>query len=291
MRYINNQANRTRRYDVLAREQLITLKSLNPINRKGYLNDSANKYWNNLKRAFENMGNQKCWFTEAYASISDFYIEHFRPKNTVHLIKSKHPYPEARTATDTLGYWWLSYEYDNLRLAGSKPNQKKGNYFPLISGSRIALNENINFKYEKPLLLDPCVSEDPDLLVFDGTTAKPSETDKTHLHYSRAEVSIIIYDLNSSRLKKARSRIYEALKNNYDQAKINFEALLTNNALGIEGRNLAKDNFMKNCLNIITMLKPNRQFTSMVESFLRLQNENWIDKYIIEEAKAKKYIK
>jgi len=290
MRFINNAFNKPKSYIKTSQIELTNLKKLNTIQEiKDYLDTPANKKWNEIKRHFERIGNSKCWFTESYAAISDFYVEHFRPKKMVHLIRSKHSYAEARTTTDNAGYWWLSYEYFNLRLAGAKPNQKKGNYFPLLTESKIALNENFNVSVERPILLDPCRKEDVELLSFDGTIAIPSQNDNSDIGFTRAHVSILIYDLNSAKLKKARSRIYEEMKNYFDQAQLNYDSL-TSEVSGKDVKALARINFVSNTSNLVSMLNPTKQFTSMVESFLKVQNLNWINTYVIQEAVSLKYI-
>lgn len=291
MRYINNLSHKPKNYELLSRKQFKNLLGLTSADRKEYLNQDRNKHWNSLKKNFERISNNKCWYSEANASISNFYIEHFRPKKKVDLIKSKSNYPEARKETDKEGYWWLSYEYENLRLAGAKPNQIKRNYFPLIEDSKICQNKSYSYNIENPLLVDPCKKGEPKLLTFDGTIARPSETDRNNISYIRADLSITIYDLNSPRLKKARSRVYESLKNYFEQAETNFNELLTNNNLGVEGRKLAKNNFLTNCLNIISLLRPDKEFTSMIEAFLKMQSKTWVHYYILEECRKKNYIK
>ncbi|MDO6516106.1 hypothetical protein [Zobellia uliginosa] len=290
MRFINNTFNKPKRYIKTSQIELTKLKNLTTIQeRKEYLDAPANKKWNEIKRHFERIGNNKCWFTESYAAISDFYVEHFRPKKMVHLIRNKHDYPEARITTDTAGYWWLSYEYSNLRLAGAKPNQKKGNYFPLLSTSRIALNENFTISIEHPILLDPCRKEDVELLSFDGTIAIPSQNDTSNIDFTRAQISILIYDLNSAKLKRARARVYEEMKNYFEQAQLNYNSL-TSEGSGKEVKALARENFVSNTSNLVSMLKPTKQFTAMVEAFLRIQNLDWVNTYVIQEAKSQKYI-
>src|SRR5690606_21124969 len=107
-----------------------------------------NRVWSMLRPGLERLSNHKCWFTEATSSIADFHVEHFRPKKKVELIKNKYPYAERRTAACTKGYWWLAYEIENLRLAGSKPNQKKRNYFPLETNSILATPKNNSWQKE-----------------------------------------------------------------------------------------------------------------------------------------------
>jgi hypothetical protein len=64
---------------------------------KIFLNIPANQIWTLLRPPFERLSHNKCWFSEAYTSVSDFQVEHFRPKKAVHLIKNKDAYPEKRT--------------------------------------------------------------------------------------------------------------------------------------------------------------------------------------------------
>jgi hypothetical protein len=291
MRYINTSGYNPKKYKIESQKKLVEISSQPTIEeKKAYLDVVANQIWTKHKPEFEKLSHNKCWFSEAYATISDFQIEHFRPKKRVHLINNKDIYIEARTVSDATGYWWLSYEIENFRLVGGKPNQYKGSYFPLESGSRIASPLNNSWRFEKPMFIDPCVKADVELLTYDGVEPKESNPDVNTLDHIRARISITIYGLKINKLKNARSKVFEVAKNYYNSAELNWNAMNINNGLSQVAYNLAKENFDNNCSNLVFMLKPNKEFTRMVLAFLIAANHDWVNEYIIEIAQDLKFI-
>lgn len=291
MRYINTTGYNPRNWLKESNIRLMALRACATSQlRKDYLDVNANKTWNRHKAAFERLSHDKCWFSEAYASVSDYAIEHFRPKKKVDLIRSKDTYPEKRTSSDTNGYWWLSYDIENFRLASYKPNQLKGNYFPLESTSTIATPLDNSWRREKNMLLDPCVKGDTELLTYSGIEPVESDSDPTSVSHVRARISIKIYGLKFQRLVNARSREYQHARNYYNEASRNWNAMNTHRGNNQPAYDLAKTNFSNNCGYLISMLRPDKQFTRMILAFLVGMNKQWIVDYILSIASAKKYI-
>lgn len=291
MRYINTSGYNPKKLKIESQKKLVELNSFPTIiEKKAFLDIAANQIWTKHKVAFEKLSHHKCWFSEAFATVSDFQIEHFRPKKRVQLIRNKDNYLEARTVADDEGYWWLSYELDNFRLAGSKPNQFKGSYFPLESGSRIGTSLSDSWKLEKPMFIDPCKKEDVDLITYDGVEPKEANPDVNSIEHIRARISINLFGLKIDKLKNARSRVFETAKNYYNSAELNWNAMNENNGINQVAYNLAKQNFDNNCSYLVLMLKPDKEFTRMVLAFLIAANLNWVNQYILDIAKANKFI-
>lgn len=291
MRYINNTGYNPRNWLKESNIRLLALRNCATSQlRKDYLDLPANKTWNRHKAAFEKLSHHKCWFTEAYASVSDYAIEHFRPKKKIDLIRSKDPYAEKRTTSDTNGYWWLSYEIENFRLASYKPNQLKGNYFPLESTSIVATPLNNSWRKEKNMLLDPCIKSDTVLLTYSGTEPIEANTDTTSVDHIRARISIKVYGLKFQRLVNARAKEYTHAKNYYENALTNWDAMNANRGNNQVAYDLAKANFSINCGHLVSMLRPDKQFTRMILAFLVAANKNWVNDYILRIATEKKYI-
>lgn len=70
--------------------------------------------WSALKVTLEGLSAGKCWYTEAKDKVSHWQVDHYRPKSL---------------------YPWLAFDWSNLRLCGGKPNLRKLNEFPLVTGS------------------------------------------------------------------------------------------------------------------------------------------------------------
>lgn len=114
-----------------------------------------------VRKVLERAQRGKCGYCDAKMLPLD--IEHYRPKSA-----SK----QARTAKDEKpGYYWLSYEWQNLLLACVFCNQSrqdtageptgKGTLFPLINPTKRARSHHDSLAPEEPLLLHP-YEDDPD---------------------------------------------------------------------------------------------------------------------------------
>ncbi|MFB9107516.1 hypothetical protein ACFFVK_02925 [Flavobacterium gyeonganense] len=291
MRYINTTGYNPKALKIELQKKNVEIISLSTIQeKKDFLDLAANQIWTKHKAAFEKLSSNKCWFSEAYATVSDFQIEHFRPKKKVQLIRNKDSYTEARTVANNEGYWWLSYELDNFRLAGGKPNQFKGSYFPLQSGSRIGTPLNGSWKLEEPIFIDPCKKEDVELITYDGVEPKEANPDIDSIEHVRARISINLFGLKINKLKNARSKVFEITKNFYNSAELNWNAMNDNIGVNENVYNLAKQNFDNNCSYLVYMLKPNKEFTRMVLAFLIAANQPWVNIYVIDIAKELKFI-
>jgi len=291
MRYINTTSYKPKGYIRSSQQKLIELRKCVDSNaRKEFMDIGANRIWTSLKDDFERLSNYKCWFSEAYASISDFHIEHFRPKKKVHLITTRDAYAEKRTTSDPVGYWWLSYDIRNLKLAGAKPNQTKSNYFPLKSTSIIATELNETWKKEEPALLDPCNKDDVKLLTYSGVDPIESNQDTLDWDHIRARISIKIFGLKHKKLRNARTALFAHLNNYIDTGIKHWTYLELHKALKPDGYNEIREIFINVCLNIVEMTNPKEQFTMMVYAHLYSLNIIWIDRYVIAEAKSRKYI-
>ena len=115
---------------------------------------------NEVKDSLVAIQNGKCCFCEAKIThIDDGDIEHFRPKKGY-----------RQSNSDSLhkpGYYWLSYDWDNLFLACTKCNQRnKANLFPLMSDSQRATSHNINIDKEKPIFIHPSKENPEEFISF-----------------------------------------------------------------------------------------------------------------------------
>jgi uncharacterized protein (TIGR02646 family) len=154
----------------------------------------------------------KCWYCETRDNRSPYHVDHYRPKSAV-AGEAKHR-----------GYWWLAYDPANYRLAchhcnsgGARyGNQSagpgKGARFPLL-GQRASVGESL--EGELPVLLDPVLAEDVDLVGFDSRgyarrrPEKPYSDDEVAWDLCRVDETIRILALNADRLIETRSTLIE----------------------------------------------------------------------------------
>jgi hypothetical protein len=124
--------------------------------RVAYINAHA-QIWRDLRADLLEHFGTKCWFTDAPEIIAHLDVEHFRPKAKAVDLQD----------TEREGYWWLAFDFDNLRLCGQIPNrQYKRCLFPLMPGSFIASSAARQIWQERPVFLDPTKPEDVQLVAY-----------------------------------------------------------------------------------------------------------------------------
>ena len=121
--------------------------------------------WVALRDAFEEFSDGKCWYVECRNPGTDNDIDHFRPKLRVNE-DNTHP-----------GYYWLAFDWRNLRLSCHRANRLrrnpeapvtggKGDHFPLLNPDYRARTPTDDVAIEQPGLLDPTDPIDPTLIWF-----------------------------------------------------------------------------------------------------------------------------
>lgn len=135
-----------------------------------------------LKKWLANASGDKCWYCESKSTRAPFDVDHFRPKLgiTVNGVKlGAHN-----------GYYWLAYEWWNFRLSCQRCNRPekddsntlhgKANEFPIQDEAHRCQVPTGSLTTELPMLLDPCVQTDCELLAhcIDGEV-KPAATTGT----------------------------------------------------------------------------------------------------------------
>lgn len=162
MRYIDLSIIKTTDPDVVAwlSDAKVHLEELSKLtthdDRKKYMVN--HNIWSKFKPILIRYYGEKCWYSECSLEGSFGDVDHFRPKG-----KSTDT-EENLILSD--GYWWLAYDYLNYRLSCEKSNRNFGNggkndIFPLKPGTMPASQGNKN---DIPILLDPCVDSDVDLI-------------------------------------------------------------------------------------------------------------------------------
>lgn len=185
--------------------------------RKKIIKDNAD-HWNDIRNALWQVGGEKCWYTEMMIPFKSSVIEHFRPKGK--LAGEKHG-----------GYWWLSFNWKNFRISSSVANVRvkeyldgklkgKGTYFPLIGGTRVyAYNplpqDILSIETEKPMLLDPFVRKDVELLTFnhDGVPVPNTVKCKIQDDIRRVNESVELYCLDEGMLNAERAELWRVVIN------------------------------------------------------------------------------
>lgn len=97
-------------------ERLAALEAAGGREERNVLIDKNKPHWDALKPWLLALSGGKCWFSEVRELYSHYDVEHFRPKKAA----------KALNGVNRDGYWWLAFDYMNLRLCGNVGNRKKG---------------------------------------------------------------------------------------------------------------------------------------------------------------------
>ncbi len=173
--------------------------------RKAFI-DRHSVVWGEIKNQLLEMSAGKCWYSEAPDAVSDWHVDHFRPK--------KRALDADRTEHE--GYYWLAFDWKNYRIAGSYPNSPhrdetgvtrgKWDYFPLADGCGRASWNNRDCSGEVCLLLDPTNPEDPKLLTFDETGLPRPSAPQVGVVKKRVAATVHFLNLDHQRLVRARKQ-------------------------------------------------------------------------------------
>ena len=204
--------------DWLARSQNLLANLISAANddeRKVIIKGNSD-HWNEVRNALWLVGGEKCWYTEMLIPFKGSVIEHFRPKGK--LAGEKHE-----------GYWWLSFNWKNFRISSNIANVRvkeyldgklkgKGTYFPLIGGTRVYVynaqpQDLLSIGDERPILLDPFIRSDVELLTFnhDGVPVPNTAKCKSELDTRRVKESIDLYCLDEGLLNAERAELLQVV--------------------------------------------------------------------------------
>lgn len=179
--------------------------------------------WSDFKPNFISKFGDKCWYSEAPRIMTDFDVDHFRPKGAVK--KTKKRYARRQVGNHSQkhdGYWWLAYEAKNYRYSSvfaNRPREDGGkhDYFPLLNENTRVWSSNTlsNHAIEDPKLLDPCSLGDVALISYErnpGKVVSRYSRASNSVAFSRVRDSAKRYNLNSKTITGARLGVIEDVK-------------------------------------------------------------------------------
>jgi hypothetical protein len=176
--------------------------------------------WTVLRKAFADFSHDKCWYVECRNLGTDDDIDHFRPKLGV---KEDPGHP---------GYFWLAFDWTNLRLSCHRANRPRRNletgetggkaeHFPLIDPETRARRPVDNIALEVPALLDPTKMADVVLLSFNpnGEVDLSPEYKSQPVAEAKFEASRLILHLNWPKFRDARVVLYNRIARIVDRGE------------------------------------------------------------------------
>ena len=171
------------------------------------------KIWVGCLKDLATLFSWKCGYCESVVDrLESANVDHFRPKSDSIDLKGK-------SSPD--GYWWLAYEWQNLRFGCEICNTNKRNQFP-VSGKRAESNAGLRgLAEEHAYLLDPCSDTPDNFLQFDekghvtgkrGVDIAYRNRGEKYWGENRGAITVEILGLNRSELVAKRSRAFADLK-------------------------------------------------------------------------------
>lgn len=230
--------------------------------RVAYIKANA-AIWREFATYLKEMSYGKCWYSESDDPQAFFDVDHFRPKARAR---------RSERVTDN-GYPWLAFSPDNFRLSAQRSNRPntdeeqdervgKGDWFPVAAESPIATWEHRCIGDERPLLLDPTVRGDIDLIGVDGDARMRPSRLCFGVNRERVGASIRLYGLNLPAIVGARLRVMRDVERA-------FEHLQTCLTAADQSAPLADDLQVANQLeHLRTITKSDRPFASAARSAL-----------------------
>lgn len=238
-------------------------QSLSYANRQALI-DANEQIWREIMPWLKSLSQNKCWYSEARDCASYWHVDHFRPKKEI----------KDLDGTAYEGYWWLAFNWQNYRLAGSAVNIPKSTIFPVRKNTTWACGPDDDIDDEHPYLLDPTCPEDPVLLSFNeqGKTT-PAEPNNCW-HKERADVSIDILNLNYDSLKRGRKRVWDKCSE-YVSTVLQCHATLTAQA------SASKKQKLRDCIATLkTLVAHDAEFSAVAATCVRAQGDTWLERVV-----------
>jgi uncharacterized protein (TIGR02646 family) len=243
------------------------LAEADPIRRAAVINANRAK-WVALREEFSAKSHGKCWYVECKNPGTDDDIDHFRPKLGV---KEDLTHP---------GYYWLAFDWTNLRLSCHRANRPrinpegagtggKGGHFPLVDPGVRAFTPVEGRGAEVPALLDPTNVYDVALLTFrqSGEVDLSPEFKGQPGPEAKLAASRLILHLDWPAFREARVVLYNKIERTIDRG----EREAPKNFLG---NTVLSDGFFDAIRDLKNVMKAEEEYSAAakvyVESFKHL---------------------
>lgn len=167
-------------------------------NRKSHSDRNGPNKWKPVKDLATAVLGNKCWYTEVELIGAPLTVDHYRP---------------------VCDYWWLAYDPENYRIACAWANSPKHNplygcvggkvdEFPLLAPGLRAKGKT-KLRLEKPIILDPCVATDCELLAFqaDGRPVLNPKFSGDPIARERVEKSKILLNIDHPEFNSKREQL------------------------------------------------------------------------------------
>lgn len=244
------------------------LKEADPEARKEIFNKYDDR-WRAVRDAFEAYSNGKCWYVECKSPNADNDIDHYRPKGRVAEDKS-HP-----------GYYWLAFEWWNLRLSCQRVNRRrrdpeggetggKGDHFPLVNPDDRARRPSDDLSLELPAIVDPTNPSDVAMLTFSrsGELELVPERKGEPVAEAKFDASRLYLHLNWPRFLEERMALYNQIERSVHRG----EDLAPRDYGGMHAVGQA---FLDICKDLARWTEPQQEYSRAARAYLEMFRDRW----------------
>jgi uncharacterized protein (TIGR02646 family) len=213
--------------------------------------DANSRTWGELKKWLMRLSHNKCWFSEAKDCFNHWDVEHYRPKKAA----------KDEDGTKSDAYWWLAFDWQNLRICGNVGNRKKGTFFPLRPGSARATRHS-DVRLEDPLLLDPAKAHDASLISFnlDGDVVVAPEL-KSSWDKQRVEYTVTRCHLDYPQLADKRRVVWADCWARIQQYRQDLEYYISD-----QTNDVARNSAIQAADQIRAMLRPDAELSAVARA-------------------------
>ena len=236
---------------------------------RGAIIEQYRARWTAVRDVFEAYSHGKCWYVECTSSGADNDIDHYRPKSRVAQDRT-HP-----------GYYWLAFDWKNLRLSCQRANRLrrnpetgetggKGDNFPLVNPEQRASMPHHDLSLEVPAILDPTNPNDVAILTFapNGEVDLIPECKGQLIPESKLDVSRRYLHLNWPKFSESRLQLY----NQVERFVRRGELLAPQAGDGIFA---VAQTFFDICNDLASWIQPNQQYSMAARAYVEMFRDRW----------------
>lgn len=255
------------------------LAEANPDLRATLIHRYRNR-WTALREAFAAASHDKCWYVECKNLGTDDDVDHFRPKLGVREDLS-HP-----------GYYWLAFEWTNLRLSCHRANRPRSNaetgetggkseHFPLIDPATRAMSPADDLSLEIPAILDPTKLVDVALLSFkpNGEVDLSPQFKGEPIAEAKFEASRLVLHLNWPKFRDARVVLYNRIARTIDRGEREAPQ-------SYQGLHPTNEAFVDACRDLRTVMEADEEYSSAARIYVESFRHVWWVRDIVLKATA-----
>lgn len=244
------------------------LEEADPEKRRALIHKYAGR-WRAVREAFEAASDRKCWYAECRSEGADNDIDHYRPKGRV-AEEESHP-----------GYYWLAFEWTNLRLSCQRANRPrrnpecgetggKGDHFPLVYPDHRAFGPSDDLSREVPSIVDPTNPVDVAMLTFgrSGELELVPERRGEPVAEAKLEASRRHLHLDWPGFREERLELY----NQIELRVRHGEALAPQEYSGAHPPEAA---FLDICRYLVKRTRPDQEYSKAARAYLEMFRDLW----------------